>query len=182
MANALTKTLENLQAAFNGESNAHAKYLVYAQAAAAEGYHGVAKLFEAAALAERFHARNHAEVITKLGGTPKADIKTPAAQSTRENLADALQGEVYERDVMYPDFIKEALVSKISAANRTFTFALKAEAEHAKLYQEALDHLEDWRAQRTFLVCDLCGYTVLVLAGNKCPVCGNPKEKFTTIA
>lgn len=182
MASASAKTLENLQAAFKGESNAHAKYLVYAQAAAAEGYHGVAKLFEAAALAEKFHARNHAQVITQLGGTPKADIQTPAAKTTRENLADALQGETYERDVMYPDFIKEAQASKISAANRTFTFAIKAEAEHAKLYQAALDQPEEWRDKRTFLVCDLCGYTVQVLAGTKCPVCSNPREKFVTVS
>jgi hypothetical protein len=42
----------------------------------------------------------------KLGGTPHADIHAPEVKSTRENLAVAKAGEVYERDVMYPDFIK----------------------------------------------------------------------------
>ena len=45
-------TLDNLQAAFNGESNAHAKYLAYSKKAEEEGYLKVAALFRAAAHAE----------------------------------------------------------------------------------------------------------------------------------
>jgi hypothetical protein len=37
-----TSTMRNLQAAFNGESNAHARYLAFANKADAEGYAGVA--------------------------------------------------------------------------------------------------------------------------------------------
>ena len=65
------KTLDNLMAAFNGESNANAKYLEYAKKADAEGYAGAAGLFRAAAKAEATHAATHAAVIKKLGGTPK---------------------------------------------------------------------------------------------------------------
>jgi hypothetical protein len=46
---AQSKTLDNLLAAYNGESNAHAKYLEYAKKADAEGYGKVASLFRAAA-------------------------------------------------------------------------------------------------------------------------------------
>ena len=44
------KTLDNLQAAFNGESNAHAKYLAYSKKADEEGYPSVASLFRAASI------------------------------------------------------------------------------------------------------------------------------------
>ena len=47
-------TLENMQAAFNGESNAHAKYLAFAARADSEGYGEVASLFRAAAREKRF--------------------------------------------------------------------------------------------------------------------------------
>ena len=46
------KTLANLMEAYNGESNANAKYLEYAKKADAEGYGKVASLFRAAATAE----------------------------------------------------------------------------------------------------------------------------------
>jgi hypothetical protein len=71
------KTLENLRTAFNGESNAHAKYLEYARRANAEGYTKAASLFRAAARAEEIHAANHAEVIRKMGFEPKAYINLP---------------------------------------------------------------------------------------------------------
>ena len=65
-------TIDNLQTAFNGESNASARYLAFAKKADEEGYGEVASLFRAAAKAEEIHARNHAEVIEKLGSTPVA--------------------------------------------------------------------------------------------------------------
>lgn len=182
MSGSETQTLKNLQAAFNGESNANAKYLAFAQAADAEGYLGVGSLFRAAAKAEEFHARNHADVIRRLGGTPQADIHAPAPKSTRENLLAAIEGETYERDVMYPEFIKEAKAVRNTAAQRTFNLALLVEAEHAKLYQDALDQLENLKTARTFNVCTVCGSTVLVLPAAKCEVCGAPKEKFITIS
>ena len=43
------KTLANLQSAYNGESNAHVKYLEFAKQADVEGYGKVASLFRAAA-------------------------------------------------------------------------------------------------------------------------------------
>src|SRR5579863_7767949 len=74
----LSATMMNdLQAAFSGESNAHARYLSFAQKADAEGYHGAASLFRAAARAEEIHAGNHAEVIRSAGGIPRAKLTDP---------------------------------------------------------------------------------------------------------
>ncbi len=71
-AAAATSTLDNIQTAFNGESNARARYLAFAERADQEGYGEVASLFRAAAKAEEIHAASHAVVIKKMGGTPLA--------------------------------------------------------------------------------------------------------------
>lgn len=101
-------TLDNLQAAFNGESNARARYLAFAAKAGEEGYGPVASLFRAAARAEQIHAANHAEVIRALGAEPVAVIDVPEVKSTALNLEAAIAGETYERDVMYPAFLEQA--------------------------------------------------------------------------
>jgi rubrerythrin len=178
-----SRTLENLQAAFDGESNAHNKYLVFAKKAGEEGYGEVASLFRAAAKAEEIHASNHAVVIRKLGAEPKADIHAPEIKSTRENLAVAIAGEVYERDTMYPEFIAEAKAANNSDALRTFTYAIKTEAEHARLYTEALNKLESLRgASKLYFVCRVCGYTTENLNFLRCLVCGVAKTEYSPMS
>ena len=175
-------TLDNLQAAFNGESNAHARYTAFAEKADAEGYAQVASLFRAAARAESIHAENHAEVIRKLGGAPNAKLENPEVKSTRENLEAALAGESYERDTMYPEFLAAAKTERNKDALRTFNLALQAETEHAKLYGAALDDLEGWRSgSREFWVCTVCGYTTTKLDFQKCPACFNPKDRYVKV-
>jgi rubrerythrin len=177
------KTLADLMTAYNGESNAHAKYLTFAKKADEEGYGKVASLFRAAAEAEGVHLKSHAEVIKGMGGTPKADIKLPEVKSTKENLEDALKGETYERLTMYPEFIAQAKQDNNKEAVRTFTYAKFAEAEHAKLYKEALDNLESWKgAKADFYVCPTCGYTVSGKPSfEMCPVCATPSKDYKLV-
>ncbi len=176
------KTPANLQAAFNGESNAHARYTAFAKKADAEGYHRAASLFRAAARAEQIHAANHAAVLRRLDLAPEARIETPVVKSTRENIQAAIAGETYERDVMYPAFIKDAEAEKNSAAVRTFQHALEAETEHARLYTDALNTLAKMKTAATYYVCAVCGYTCEDLNFARCPVCMHPKEKFEAIS
>ncbi len=175
-------TLDNLQAAFDGESNAHARYVAFAKKADEEGFTQVGSLFRAAATAEEIHFKNHAAVIKKLGAEPKADIKKPEVKSTKENLEAALKGESYERDTMYPEFLKQARAEGNRGAVRSFNFAKAAEAEHAKLYEEALKNLDQWKGgKKLFLVCVECGYTTAKTDFSKCPVCSTPKDKFLKV-
>jgi rubrerythrin len=176
-------TLANLQAAYNGESNARAKYLAFAQKADAEGYTQAASLFRAAARAEEVHADAHAKVIRSMGGAPKADIKQPEVKSTMENLEAAIAGESYERDTMYPEFIKKSKADENVSATRTFMLAQKAEGEHAKLYKQALDNLEQWKGgTKDFYVCTVCGYTMPVPPSTpNCISCGEPKDKYVKV-
>jgi rubrerythrin len=52
MEDAMSKTIEDLQAAFAGESQANRKYLAFAKKADTDGFPQVAKLFRAAAAAD----------------------------------------------------------------------------------------------------------------------------------
>ena len=181
-------TVQNLLAAFEGESNAHAKYTAFAVKADADGLHGAASLFRAAARAEQIHAANHARVIKQLGGEAKCDIHAVEVKATLENLKAALGGEQYEIDTMYPGFIDEATERKNTAAIRTFHGALEAEKTHARLYGEAIallvgGKMDTWiGAAREFYVCPVCGYTSETeVEHERCPVCNCPWERFEII-
>jgi rubrerythrin len=182
------KTVENLLAAFEGETNAHARYTAFAAKADADGLHGAASLFRAAGRAEQIHAANHARVIKQLGGEAKCAIHLIAVKSTLENLKAALSGEQYEVDTMYPGFLEEAVAHGITAAERTFTGALEAEKTHARLYGEAIalvqgGKLDSWvGSAREFYVCPVCGYTSETEEEHeRCPVCNCPWEKFEIV-
>jgi len=183
-AAAATRTIDNLQTAYNGESNARARYLAFAEKANQEGYGEVASLFRAAAKAEQTHAANHAEVIKKMGGTPQANIETPVAKSTKENLEAAIKGESYERDTMYPEFLKEARAEGNKDALQTFNYAKTAEAEHAKLYTEALNNLPRLKGStaKDYFVCTVCGYTTAKVDFSKCPSCFSHKDKYEKVS
>jgi rubrerythrin len=176
-----TTTIDHLQEAFNGESNAHHRYLAFAAQADVEGFHEVASLFRATAKAEEFHARNHAEVIRTMGAQPKSKIEKPDVKSTRENLQAAMEGEIHERDIMYPPMIDEAKASRHPEAVRTFTYALKTEAEHARLFEAALKNMEKMKKTTTYYVCNVCGYTVASLSFLRCLVCGHSKTDYIPV-
>ena len=61
------KTIENLKAAYNGESTASAKYAAFAEKAKVEGFDTVAVMFLATSKSESIHAGNHLKVLEKLG-------------------------------------------------------------------------------------------------------------------
>lgn len=174
-------TLANLQAAYNGESNAHVRYLAFAKKADAEGYAQVGSLFRAAAKAEQIHRDYHATVIRKMGATPENKIETPEVKSTADNLQAAIKGESYERDTMYPQFIAEAQKSGNKDAVRSFEYAVSAEKEHAKLYTAASNNLADWKVAKAFYVCPECGFTVMAIDFANCPECGTPKAQFEQV-
>lgn len=183
-----TTAVANLLAAYEGESNAHSKYILFAVKADAEGWHGAASLFRAAARAEQIHATNHARVLRQLGTEARCEIHPAEVKSTLENLRAALTGEQYEIDTMYPGFIAEASESDVPIATRSFTWAMEAEKTHARLYVEAIELVEkevldSWAASSyDFYVCAACGYTTMTAQEQgRCPVCNLAIEKFEVI-
>ncbi len=149
--------------AFAGESQANRKYTAFAKKAEAEGKPNAAKLFKAAADAETLHALKHLEVAGKIG-------------STADNLKTGVEGETYEYKDMYPEFLKDAEAEGNKAAIMTFTFAMKAEEVHAKLYQEALENI-DQTEEVFYYLCPVCG-NIEKSVPEKCSICGVPGSKF----
>ncbi len=163
--------------AYNGESNAYVMYTAFATKADEEGYKEVGSLFRAAAKAEAIHRDNHAKVIQTMGGTPKNNIAIPVLKSTAENLEKSIKGESYERDTMYPGFIKEAKQAGKADAVQTFNYALEAETGHAQLYTTAKNNLTSWKqANHPLYVCPVSGYTTL---DAKSKNCSQPFEKVS---
>ena len=93
-----TKTKENLEAAFAGESQANRRYLYFAQKADIEGYNDVASVFRSTAEGETGHAHGHLEYLEEVGD-PATGL--PIGE-TKANLASAVQGETHEYTDMYP--------------------------------------------------------------------------------
>jgi rubrerythrin len=166
----LMATQENLQNAFAGESQANRKYLAFAKKAESEGYPQIAKVFRAAAAAETVHAHAH---IRAMG----------AIKSTAENLQEAVSGESFEFQQMYPGYLADARREGHKAALISFQNAMAVEQVHYSLYIEALNTLRngaDMPAAKVF-VCSVCGNTVLDEPPEKCPVCGAPAGSFSEV-
>jgi rubrerythrin/NAD-dependent dihydropyrimidine dehydrogenase PreA subunit len=160
---AQNKTIDNLMEAFAGESQANRKYLAYSKKAEKDGNLNAAKLFKAASDAETLHALKHFEVAGKIA-------------STTENLKDAVAGETHEYKDMYPDFVKLAEAEGNQAAVMSFTFAMKAEEVHARLYQEALDNIGQ-KEEVFYYLCPVCG-NIEKSIPEKCSICGVPGSRF----
>ena len=95
-------------------------------------------------------------------------------KGTVDNLQAAINGEGYEFQKMYPEFLKEAEAEKNAAAAVSFRYALAVEKIHYDLYSQALESLKkgkDLPGQDIF-VCEICGNTVYGHAQDKCSVCG----------
>jgi rubrerythrin len=163
-------SIDNLKAAFAGESQANRRYLAFAQKADAEGYKQIAKLFRAAAEAETVHALAH---FRAMGGV----------KDTTANLEAAAEGERFEFQEMYPPFLAEALKEGHKAAAASFKNALAVEEVHNTLYKEALGTIKTGKdlAATAIFVCGVCGNTVTGTAPDRCSVCHVEKSKFIEI-
>ena len=174
-------TETNLKSAFAGESQAHMRYLVWADKAERDGFPSVARLFRAIAFAEQVHATNHFMVLRSQVG----DAQTVAGAvfgygPTAQNLAGAIGGEEFEVAEMYPAYIAVAKMQDEANAVRSFEWALAAEKTHAALYSEAKTSVEAGKDPDITVVniCSRCGHTVVGDAPDVCPVCGAKKEAF----
>ena len=163
-------TNDNLAAAFAGESQANRKYLAFGKQAEKDGFAQVAKLFRAAAAAETVHALSH---LRAMGG-----IKT-----TAENLAEAVEGERYEHEEMYPGFVAEAEAEEHKRGLISMRNAMAVEKIHHDLYAAALAAVKDGIdiAEAKVWVCDVCGNTFVGEHPDVCPICGVPHSKFSEV-
>ena len=166
----MSRTKENLLEAFTGESMARNRYTYYAETARREGYLYIAKILEEVADNEKYHALAELKLLV--------DERT-----TVENLKEAIEGERYESEEMYPRFAQEAEVEGDRPAEILFTQILKIEKEHRARFQKLLDMVQSGtvfkRETPIKWKCSICGYTHEGLEPpNRCPYCKSSKEYY----
>lgn len=166
----MTKTEQNLKAAFAGESQARNKYDYFAKVARKEGFHYLAKIFEETAINEHQHAKDEFKMLKGIG-------------STEANLKEAVAGEHYEVTSMYPQFAKEADEEGNKEAANLFRQIAKVEGHHEARYKKILELVKSGKVYKRDKPirwkCSKCGY---IHEGTeppeKCPSCKHEKEYY----
>lgn len=166
-----TKTKQNLQTAFAGESQARNKYTYFASVAKKEGYEQIAALFLETAENEKEHAKLWFKALGELGSTP-------------ENLKAAAEGEHYEWTEMYEEFAKTAEEEGFPQLAAQFRGVAKIEKHHEERYLALLKNVENLEVFRKSTgihtwKCRNCGCIVISEEAPKlCPVCMHPQAYF----
>ena len=167
-----SKTEQNLQAAFAGESQAHTKYQYFASKAEKEGFVQIGALFRETALNEKEHAKIWFKLLH--GG----DVP-----GTTTNLKDAADGENFEWTDMYAGFAKTAKEEGFDNIAALFEMVGKIEKEHEERYRKLLANIAGGlvfsRDGDQIWHCANCGHIAIgQKAPEKCPVCNHPQSYF----
>ena len=171
-----SRTEQNLQTAFAGESQARNKYTYYASKARKEGYNQIADLFEETANNEKEHAKIWFKLLH--------DGEVP---TTSKNLLDAAEGENYEWTDMYAEFARVAKEEGFTRIAFLFEKVGEIEKHHEERYRKLLSNVENElvfsRDGDTVWQCANCGHIVIgKKAPVKCPVCDHPQAYFQELA
>ena len=166
----MTKTEENLKAAFSGESQARNKYDYFAKVARKQGFHYIAKIFEETALNEMQHAKEEFKQLKGIG-------------DTAANLKEAIAGEHYENTEMYPQMEKDAKKEGDEEAAILFKEISEVEEHHEARYKALLKEVESntifKKETSKEWVCRKCGYVEIGTTPPKeCPSCDHESNYF----
>ena len=169
-----SKTEQNLQEAFAGESQARNKYTYYAAVAKKEGYEQIAAIFLETAENEKEHAKLHFKALGGIG-------------DTITNLKAAAAGEYAEWLDMYPRMAKDAKEEGFTAIAAMFEGIAKIEKAHQERYKALLAALEEDRVfkaeEQANWKCRNCG---MIHEGAEapqiCPICHHPQGYFELLA
>ena len=167
-----SKTFENLQTAFAGESQARVKYEFYASQAKKDGYEQIAAFFTETSANEKEHAKLWYKAIH--GGK---------VGPTTENLKMAAEGENYEWTDMYAGFAKTAEEEGFTQLAAQMRGVAAIEKEHGERYLALLKNIEEAqvfsRVGEQVWICRNCGHVhVGPTAPVVCPVCAHPQAYF----
>ena len=166
----MSKTKENLKAAFIGESMVRNKYYFFAQIARKEGYHYIAKILEETAENEKFHALEEFKLLH-------------GEKDTVANLKEAVSGETYESEEMYPKFAREAEAEGNRKAAALFSQIVKIEKIHQERFKKILELIENGKVYKRDepirWKCSICGDIINACEPPEtCPYCNYPREYY----
>lgn len=167
-----TKTEQNLQQAFAGESMARNKYTYFASKARKDGYEQIAAIFEETAQNEKEHAKLWYKLLN--GGE---------ISDTMANLKEAADGENYEWTDMYSHMAEEAEAEGFPEIAFKFRAVAAIERHHEERYRRLLKNIEEGivfsRDGDMVWICRNCGHIVVgKKAPEICPVCKHSRSFF----
>ena len=169
-----SKTEQNLQTAFAGESQARNKYTYFANVARKEGMNQIAEIFEETARNEQEHARLWFEALGGIGNTDA-------------NLKAAAEGENYEWTTMYKEFAETAREEGFTKIAFQMDKVAEIEKQHEERYLKLLSNVENGKVfageESDTWICGICGFQYTgANAPTACPVCGYPQSVVRKIA
>ena len=172
LEDSMSKTTDDLKAAFAGESQASRKYLSFAKKADEEGFPQIARLFRAASL-RRDHPRP--QPPQGAGGHPVHGGEPADRHRGRELRSDQHVPRLHQGCRGRRRQEGTALASNGRWMSRRCMRSCTARQLAALEAHEA-------QAETDYYVCPFCGYTHEGPLEGKCPVCGTPGEKFERVS
>ncbi len=187
----MKKTVQNLMAAFMGESQARMRYTMFSKIAKKEGYVLISKIFIETADQEKEHATWNYRMLQDLKKEESFDdLEIQAAGpttygTTEENLKSAITGEDYEWQEMYPGFADIAEKEGYPEIATRLRSIARAEKHHSERYGKLIKLVGDdaffKRGKKIVWVCMECGYEVEMdeLPEDwRCPACDHPRAYY----
>ena len=167
-----SKTKENLETAYAGESQASMKYNYYAKAAKKEGYVQISNIFTETSGNEAEHAKLWFKYLHD-GDIP----------DTLTNLKDAAAGEHYEWTDMYKGFAETADEEGFTEIAARFRGVAGVENAHEDRYNKLAERVSNGevfaRPGVKVWKCTNCGHLHVGSSAPKiCPVCQHPQAYF----
>ena len=163
---------DSLDISFKNECMAHVRYKIFAEDAHNSGFKNLAKLFEAIADSEYYHAKNHFLVLEN-------------SDTLLEYIKHSLAGEEFEVDIMYKEYLEFAQKNGYGLAAYSFLDSLQAEKVHGYLLSLAEKEIEKGGdiPEKSYATCTSCGYTFSDKAlPERCPICGAPHDKIKKLS
>jgi rubrerythrin len=101
-------------------------------------------------------------VIEDAGAIVPVIVPDYKVKLTKDNLSDDINGEAYEAETMYPNFLKAAQLANNQTAYLSLSYAMKTEEKHKAFFEKAFDNLKHGTLNNLsdrYAVCPACGNT-----------------------
>lgn len=181
-----TKTANNLLISFAGESQATARYTMYAKQADKDASVQIKNIFLETARNEEEHGKRFFKYLLDDFNEEELEVKWDypvALGSTELNLKHAAEGENGEATDMYPKFAEIAREEGFDDIADNWIEIAEVEEAHRNRFLKLLENVkEDKLFKRDEVVlwkCNNCGYIHEGKeAPEKCPACFHPQKWF----
>ncbi len=181
-----TKTANNLLISFAGESQATARYTMYAKQADKDASVQIKNIFLETARNEEEHGKRFFKYLIDDFNEDELEVKWDypvGLGSTELNLKNAAAGEDGEATDMYPEFAKIAREEGFDEIADNWIEIAEVEEAHRDRYLKLLENVKEGklfkRDEVVLWKCNNCGYIHEGKeAPEKCPACFHPQKWF----